>query len=225
MNAVMTRDPNSRARFLAKLALAATPLLFALGACSLLGLPGSEPPPRLFTLEPKTTFAVDLPKATWQLVVEMPNAPASLDTVRIAVRRQPLELEYYAKTAWTDRISTMVQTLLVESFENTHDIVAVARDSAGLRADYALQTDVRHMEATYSSGKPEAHVEINAKLVSLPLRAIIGNTDCVYRSPAASDKIEDIVEAFNDALGRCMKRLVEFTLKTGKPPPPLFKQD
>jgi cholesterol transport system auxiliary component len=219
----MIRGHGRRARFLAPLATGG--LLLALGACSMLGLPGSEPPPRLFTLAPKTTFEADMPKADWQLVIEVPTAPASLDTVRIAVRRQPLELEYYAKTAWTDRVTGMIQTLLVESFENTHDIPAVARESVGLRADYVLQTDIRHMEATYSSGKPESHVDIDAKLVRLPQREIVGSAECDYRSPAEGDKIEQIVEAFNEALGRCMKRLVEFTLKTGKSPPPLFKAD
>ena len=37
----------------------------------------------------------------------------------------------------------MVQTLLVESFENTGKIVAVARKATDIRADYVLKTDLR----------------------------------------------------------------------------------
>jgi cholesterol transport system auxiliary component len=219
MSAIILYGRGRRARLLATIILGGIPLILGLTACSGI-LPGSEPPPRLFTLAPKTTFEPNLPRADWQLVVALPTAPASLDTVRIAVSRQPLELEYYAKTNWTDRMTGLIQTLLVETFENTNDILGVARESVGLRADYVLQTDIRHMEANYSGGKPEAHVNIDAKMVRLPQREIVGGTECDYSSTSADDKIESIVEAFNDALGRCMKRIVEFTLTTGKPPPP-----
>ncbi|MFI4988190.1 MAG: hypothetical protein ACHQF3_12190, partial [Alphaproteobacteria bacterium] len=81
------------------MALAAAVLLLA-GACSSI-LPGAGPPPRLYSLHPKTTFDADLPKVDWQLVIEVPSAPASLDTVRIAVQRTPLEFDYYGHAAWT----------------------------------------------------------------------------------------------------------------------------
>jgi len=112
----------------------------------------------------------------------------------------------------------MLQTLLVSSFENSGKIMAVGRDSIGLRADYAVQLDLRHFEATYQDGKPRAHVEINAKLIRMPQRDIVGYTDCNYLTDAEGDTIEHVVEAFNESLGRCMKRIVEYTLTTAKPP-------
>ena len=191
--------------------LAAAVLL--LGGCAL--VEGGGPPPRLFTPHPKTTFDSDLPTANWQLVVDPPQAPASIDSVRIAVRKSPLELDYYAGAAWADRVPPMVLTLLVSSFENTGKIVGVGRESASLRGDFALRTDIRNFEVEREGGHAAAHVHIVSKLVQLPERIIVSDNSCDYKEDAASDKLEDIVEAYNSALGRCMRRIVEWTLRTG----------
>lgn len=189
-------------------------LVLMLSACGV-KLPGEGPPPRLFTLNPKTTFDPNLPKANWQLIVESPTAPASLETVRLALRRTPLELEYYARAAWTDRVPSMVQTLLISSFENTGKIIAVGRESVGLRADYQLKTDIRHFEVIYGPQGPEPHVRIVAKLIRMPERVIVADRTCEYTQAAGSEELEKIVEAYNDVLGRCMRRIVEWTLKVG----------
>ncbi len=194
----------------------AAALLLLLGGCGL--LPGEGPPPRLFTPHPKVTFAADLPKVDWQLEVEMPTAPGSLDTVRIALQQTPVELNYYEHAAWSDVLPAMVQTLLVSSFENTGKIVAVGREAAGLRADFLLKTDIRDFEvesAAVTGGKPEARVRIVSKLVKMPDRMIVSDLDCDYKQPADSETLEAIVGAYTDVLGRCMRRIVEWTLHTG----------
>jgi len=189
-------------------------VVFALGGCDV-KLPGEGPPPRLFTLNPKTTFDPDLPSVNWQLIIEMPTAPASLDTVRIAVHRTPLELDYYAQAAWTDRVPSMIQTLLISSFENTGKIVSVGRESVGLRADFLLKTDIRNFEVEYGAEGPSPRVRIVAKLIKMPERTIIADRTCDYKQPAGSDQLELIVENYNDVLGRCMRRIVEWTLRAG----------
>ena len=106
-------------------------------------LPGTGPPPLLFRLTPKNTFPDGLPTVDWQLVIEPPLAPAGLDTTRIALHRAAIELEYYARANWTDLAPAMIQTLVVESFENSGKIVAVGRESLGLRADFVLKMELR----------------------------------------------------------------------------------
>ncbi len=65
----------------------------AVAGCAV-SLPGQGTPPDLFTLSPKSTYADDLPTASWQLVVEVPVTAESLNTLRIALRHDPLSLEY-----------------------------------------------------------------------------------------------------------------------------------
>ena len=96
-----------------------------LGGCEL--IKAAEEPTDLYTITPKSTFDSDMPTVFWQLAVEVPAAAANLNTGRIAIAQTPTSSDYYAKTAWTDRAPLMVQTRIVDSFENSHKIVAVAR--------------------------------------------------------------------------------------------------
>lgn len=197
-------------------ALAAALLL---GGCQLLN--AAEEPTDLYTITPKSTFEPDMPSVFWQLAVEVPNASAYLNTSRIAIAQSPTSSDYYAKTGWTDRAPLMVQTRIVDSFENSHKIIAVARESIGLRANYVLQSDLRNFEAMYFYGQPPiTHVRLVAKLVRMPDRQIIGVGSFERCVRARADKVPKVVEAFDQALGSVMKRLVAWTLKAAPSRPP-----
>ena len=184
--------------------------VLALGACA---LPGGGEPPNLYTLTPKNTFAADLPRVDWQLIVETPIAAAGLNTSRIALQRSPVTLEYYANANWTDVAPLMVQTLLIESFENSGKIVAVSRESTTLRADYLLKTELREFQAEYDqSGPPRARVRINAKLARMPDRAIIASHTVERTIRAEGNDLPAIAVAFDEALGSTMRRIVEWSL-------------
>ena len=150
-----------------RLAAAASAAVLLAG-CQLID--AATEPTDLYTVTPKSTFEPDLPSVFWQLAVEVPAASANLNTGRIALKMTPTSSDYYAKAAWTDRAPLMVQTRIVDSFENSGKIVAVARESIALRANYQLQPDLRNFEAIYYYGQPPiAHVRIIAKLVAKTL--------------------------------------------------------
>jgi cholesterol transport system auxiliary component len=185
-----------------------------LAGCSI--LPKVQDPTTLYTLTPKNTFPPDLPNVNWQLVVELPTAAAGIDSSRIALSHDPFTLEYYAKAAWTDNAPGMVQTLLIESFERTGKIVAVGPESAGLRPDYILKTDLREFQANYRGGDPlpTVSVRVSAKLVAMPQRRIVRAIDTDKSVKATGPKFEDVLTAFDDALGHVLKDIVVYTLTT-----------
>jgi cholesterol transport system auxiliary component len=198
---------------------AALAAVLLLGGCEL--IKAAEEPTDLYTITPKSTFFPDMPSVLWQLSVEVPVASANLNTGRIAIAQSPTSSDYYSKTAWTDRAPVMVQTRIVDSFENSHKIVAVARESIGLIPNYVLQTDLRNFEAMYFyGGNPIAHVRIVAKLVRMPDRQIIGVATFERCVRARADKVPKVVDAFDQALGSVMKRLVAWTLQAAPPRPP-----
>src|SRR5258708_16586453 len=120
-------------------------LLAALAGCQILN--AVTQPLDLYTVTPKSTFDPNLPDVFWQLTVEEPVAAGNLNTSRIAIAMTPTSSDYYSKTAWTDRLPLMVQTRMLDSFENTHKIVAVSRDSVGLRPNYVLPPGLRNFGA------------------------------------------------------------------------------
>jgi len=203
--------------------------LLAAGATALSGcsveLPGSGDPPRIYVLTPKSTFDDDLPRVDWQLLVEPPLAAAGISSSRIALRRSLIELEFFARAAWTDAAPKMIQTLIIESFENSGKIVSVGRQAIGLRADFILKSDLREFQAEFISEDgtpmpageaPNIRARMNVKLVKMPERAIVGSNTIEYVLPAPGPAMVQIIEGFDDALGKILKRIVNWTLTEGE---------
>jgi cholesterol transport system auxiliary component len=194
-------------------ALAAAATL-ALAGCQGL-IPGaSRDPPRLYELTPKSTFDPALPRVRSQLVVETPESASGLQTSRIAVKQKATTLDYYARSEWTDLAPRLVQTKLIESFENSGKIVAVGREGSGLRSDYVLKSELRHFEAQlYDSEKPLIRVVVNVKLVKMPAREIVANRSFERTQKVDATDIDKLVEGFDEALGGALKRIVEWSIR------------
>jgi cholesterol transport system auxiliary component len=198
-----------------------------LSAC--VELPGSGDPSRLYVLTPKSTFPENLPTVDWQLLVEVPVSAAGLNTARIAARHSPIELNYIGAANWTDFVPRMVQSLLVESFENSGKIVGVGREAIGLRSDYLLKTEVREFQAEFDGTKigsakatiaqespPEVRVRINAKLIKMPQRSIIASQTFENLVKSDENSMDSIIRTFDDALGKALKDIVVWSLTNGE---------
>ena len=185
-------------------------------------LPGADnDPPQLYVLTPKSTFPDDLPTVNWQMTVGLPAADAALNTARIALRRNPVSLEYYARANWVDTAPQMIQTLIVESFENSHKIISIGRQSVTLRADYSLLTDLREFQAEYAgAGPPRVRVRLNVKMVRMPQREILAFETFEYVEQATDSDLKAVVIAFDSALGKTLKRIVAWTLTVVPPESP-----
>ncbi len=177
----------------------------------------TKPAPRLYLLTPKSTYEEDLPKVDWQLSIDAPIAESGLNTSRVAIMRRPLTMEYFARANWVDTAPRMVHRLLVESFENSQRIVGVGRQSAMLRANYILITELREFQAETYGGKQVVRVRINAKLVKLPQRIIISTTSAEHRVPYEGTSMENVLRAFDYALGKSLKDVVNWTLRSVPP--------
>lgn len=187
-----------------------------LSACALPDL-GSGPPPDLYVLSPKSTFADDIPMVTWQLVVEEPSTAKGIDTDRIAIAPSPLEVKYFGGSRWADRAPRMMQQLLIQSFENTKKIVSVGRQSIGLRSDFVLKTELREFQAEKTpEGGTVVRVRMNVKLVRPALGQIVASESFEWVEAAASENVADIVKAFDESVGKVLKRSVTWTLKSGE---------
>lgn len=190
-------------------------LLIALTGCA--DLPFNRPPAQLFILSPKSTFDTSLPKVSWQLSVDVPIAEAGINTSRIAVRRSPVRLNYFEGVNWSDIAPRMLQTLMIESYENTGRIIGIGRQNIGLRADYSLISELREFQAESVAGKPpQVRVRLNAKLIRLPQRIIVAGTNRESVVATQGEGIDNIVNAFDTALGDVLKTIITWSLKAGE---------
>jgi cholesterol transport system auxiliary component len=187
-------------------------IVLALAGCS--GLFGGSAPAHLYRVTPKSTYPANLPHRPVQILVDVPLAPAGLDSSRIALSRSAISIDYFADSEWTDRAPLLVQTALVESFEESNTINAIDRESVGLRADFVLKTEIRHFEAVYDSpnGPPDVWTAINVRLVNPSNRDIVAQRSFEQRQRASANDIPSIIAAFDEALGGVMKDIVVWTV-------------
>jgi cholesterol transport system auxiliary component len=186
----------------------------AVGGCAAALQLAAPAPPRLYELTPKSTFSDDLPAVDSRLSVEVPTATAGLNSAGIALRPTPTTLEYYAGASWIDVVPIMVQNLVLESLDNTGRIDVLGREVVGVRADLALLLHVREFQAEYEgAGPPEVRVRLQARLIRLPRRTSLASTSEEFVVRAADTSVPAIVMAFDEAFGKALKRVVEWTLK------------
>lgn len=99
-----------------------------------------------------------------QLVVSEPVAISPFDSERIVVRGGADQVAYLKGAQWTDRLPRLLQSRLVQTFENGRLLRAVGRSGDKIVADYSLTSEIRHFEIDVATST--AVVEISAKLVS-----------------------------------------------------------
>lgn len=201
-------------------------LFGALGGTGLAGCAGldilNSTPPRIFELTPKSSFPPDLPQTNASVVVDTPSASSGLNTSRIAVRPLPTAIDYYAGVIWVDVVPVMVRTLMIETLENSGKIDVYSRSDLASRADFSLICHIREFQAEMQqqSTTPLAHIRLQFRLLRMPQRISIDSSFADVRVPAASNAIEDVVAAHDDALGACLKQMAIWVIQTAAANPP-----
>lgn len=186
----------------------------SLAGCSgnLIGPP--SPAAQIYVLNPKFGPMAEAPNVAWQLVIGVPNVPASLDTQRIALERAPNTMDYYANAEWTDRTPALLQSLLVQAFESSGRIAAVGRESAGIRADYVLETEIRDFEAFYAvpDTPPVVRVAIMAKLLNPMNRDVAASMEFHNEAQTSANNMANITAAFTQATGATVQAIAAWAL-------------
>jgi cholesterol transport system auxiliary component len=141
-----------------------------------------------------------------QLAISRPDATLPTDSDRIVVRADTLSVAYLTGAQWADKLPALVQSRLIESFQNAHLLRAVGRP--GMLADFSLQTSIRRFEL--DAARSEATVEISAQILGQSGRIIAGRLFS-GTVPVASSDPAVVAAALDAALARVMRDIVIWT--------------
>jgi cholesterol transport system auxiliary component len=148
-----------------------------------------------------------------QMLIPQPTALSALDSNQIMVRVSSSEIQYLSKSQWGDKLPRMVQSKLVEAFENTHKLGGVGIPGQGLAIDFQLVTDIRSFEID-SSGHSQAVVEISAKILNDRSGTIKAQSTFRKAIPVSGAANADFVKALNAAFGDVVTEIVDWTLRS-----------
>lgn len=190
-------------------------LLLALAGCSVLG---DKPKERSthYAPDPRVQADPSWPQANWQLSLTPPTAARMIDSLRIAVRPAPNELQVYKGANWAKPPGEMLQDALLRALEDSSRIGAVARQGSGIAADYKLVLDLRRFESDYAGeALPQATIEVSAKLLHNSDQRVAAARTFVQRQRAISTAVPDVVTAFDGALSALIRDMGGWILNSG----------
>lgn len=148
-----------------------------------------------------------------QILVPTPTALKALDGEQIVVRTSPSEIQYLARAQWSDRLPRLVQSKLVETFENSGKFGGVGMPGQGLAIDYQIVTDIRSFEIV-SAGTRSAVVEISAKILNDRNGTVRAQNVFRKSVPVAAAQNEAFVRALDNAAAQVTGEIVDWTLRT-----------
>jgi cholesterol transport system auxiliary component len=162
-------------------------------------------PPATYDLTPAAgDFAARAGRG--QLAVLRPDAIQPADSDRIVVRYDPQSVAYLTGAQWADKLPSLVQSRLIESFQNAHLLREVGRP--GMLADFNLQTSIRRFEL--DTAQSAAVVEISAQILNQSGRIIAGRLFSGI-VPVASSEPAVVAAALDAALAQVMRDIVIWT--------------
>lgn len=184
--------------------------LFGAG-CSLIAPEGS--PAQMYTLSPQLPAAVGEPAVSRQITVAFPQMSPALATARIALTHGNT-FDYYADAQWPDATPGLLQGLMVHALESSGALGKVAKDTEGIRSDAVVQAEVEAFQAHYATmeAAPVVDVEITLKLVQPRNGQIVAARSFREESPAATNSVPAVVQAFDNAMTRFLAEAAEWTL-------------
>jgi cholesterol transport system auxiliary component len=150
------------------------------------------------------------------LIVEEPTAPGAIATDRILIKPNRIQAQYLSGARWIDPAPVLIQTLLLQSLENSGGFRLVGRQAMGLMPDYTLMTEIRDFQA--EAAPADEGRDLNVR-IALTL-TLIRETD---RSILATRRVESVVatpssdpvplvSAFDAALSSALLEVITWTI-------------
>lgn len=170
---------------------------------------GNNPTPT-YDLSAPRNFGKLGPRARGILQVDLPSALQIYDTEKIVVAPTAGEVSYLADAQWLDRLPRLLQARIVQTFENSTRIRAVAKSSDRVSGDYLLVIDIRQFGID-AYGQPNAVVELSVKIVYARGGRIAAGTVIGARVPVESVNGPTAAGALDQALSKVLIDMVKWT--------------
>src|ERR1044072_1528061 len=103
-----------------------------------------------YVLAPAPASSTGVTRSEADLSIGRPDLAPGLDSERIAVLKGR-QLDYYRGAQWGGRTTEVVQTLMVESFEDQQLFRSVTAEQSRVSSDYVLDVSVRDFQAEHAS--------------------------------------------------------------------------
>jgi cholesterol transport system auxiliary component len=177
---------------------------------------GSSSPPETFNLSAPNVSAGSYKLWPVQLTVLRPTAMRALDTDRIVVMAPGGRLSYFEDAAWSDRLTSLVQSRVVEAMQDSKAFNAVLTTDDRVEGDYTLALEIREFQVEVGGAQPSAVVTFFAKLTQDKRGKVIATKEFTARVPAPKDNPASGVAALQTDFNEVTHSLVDWLASARK---------
>jgi cholesterol transport system auxiliary component len=165
-----------------------------------------------YVLAPAPASSAGVARSDADLSIGRPDLAPGLDTERIAVLKGR-QLDYYRGAQWGGRTVEVIQTLLVDSFEDQQLFRSVTPEQSRVSSEYVLDVSVRDFQAEYASdgAAPTARVTIFGRLIRVVDRELVDTYSATAQSRATENRMEAVSAAFETAAQKVVLELAQKT--------------
>jgi ABC-type uncharacterized transport system auxiliary subunit len=192
------------------------------------GLRSGEPPIVSYLLRAPAAEAITTKPLAYSLMVLVPITQPGLAQDGIALVTADSRLDRYAGSRWTDTLPRVVSALAVHTLRGSGAIATVSDDAAPFAADYLLRIDVTHFEARYAGARadsdaaPTVQLRFECAIARRSDRVVVSSFVAEASEAAASNRMAEVIAAFDRATQAALIQLRQHTLETlaGQPRTP-----
>ena len=146
------------------------------------------------------------------LLILPPNSNPVYDTIGIAYRTKPHQVDYFSRHQWGATPAQMLQPLLARTLENTHYFEAVLTPPYFGSYRYALRTEIIELIQDFTSSPAALHFTLRVQLIDGTSNQIISSTTVALYEPIQSETPYAGVVATNDAAAQALGQIAGFVL-------------
>jgi cholesterol transport system auxiliary component len=143
-----------------------------------------------------------------QLAVAEPSALQSLDSDKVLVRRPDGSLATLAHAQWSDRLPRLLQSRIIQAFENAGAAGRVGPVGGAVSADVTLETEIHLFEVDAGAG--QAKIELAARLVGAS-SGKIGAAHTFHAEMAGATEGGAAARTLDSALSQLLSELTHWT--------------
>ncbi len=165
--------------------------------------------------------AVDYKAKTTQSVnlqVTTPQMASGLSGSQVALIYNDIHLDYYSSIKWSEKLEEMILDRLQQSLQRSQKYKTVIDNKVKVAPDYFLAVQVLDFQAEYSQNIKEVDKSsVTPPIINITMefiwikessRKIAKKRTISHKVQAKSNKLEDIMQAFNTSFALVQKDLI-----------------
>jgi cholesterol transport system auxiliary component len=145
--------------------------------------------------------------------VAPPDSAWSYNTTQMMYSTERYQVDYFAKNRWSDTPAQMLQSLMVQSLQNTHYFSGVSSSRMSGRYDYVLYTQLIDFKQVFHGMQSAMHITLRAQWVNGSSGKVIASKTFSIVEPAPENSPYGGVVAANKGVSMLLARLVRFCLQ------------